>query len=253
MREIGLMGGAFNPPHLRHLMIAQCALDQWGLEKVTFIPSGEPPHKKADLLDKQVRLELTRAAVLGNDRFEASSIEVDRPGVTWTIDTLDQLQKLYGPGVRLNFIIGEDNLQTIKDYDRRTEFLSKVRLLVCPRKTGDPKQLETWRQLLPEADMEIIDCPESEMSSTLVRKWVRNGWCIRYLVPAEVHRLIVDRGLYLSTPPAPASPPPPVQTDSSAGDGGATTGSEATGSPASPPAPPAPQAISPAGPSVSPP
>jgi len=229
MRHIGIMGGTFNPPHLGHLTVAQCGLDQFKLDKVLFIPSGQPPHKSADLLDKELRFEMVAAAVADNPYFEASRIEVDRPGVTWTIDTLKQLQQKYGDYVRLNFIMGEDNINVLKLYDKRTEFLSLCRLLVCPRVTADQQRIEQWKQILPEADLEVIEFPPSGLSSTMVRSWVRKGRSIRYVVPAGAARIIADKGLYkvaATTAPSGSGSQPPAPT-------GATTVEK----PASDPAP----------------
>src|SRR5438094_6412096 len=138
MRHLGIMGGTFNPLHSRHLMVGQAAGDQFSLEKVLFVPSGNPPHKKADVLEPELRFEMVAAGVAGNPLFEPSRLEIDRPGVTWTIDTLKELARIYGPDVRLNFIMGEDNIAAMEGYDRRAEFLSLCRLLVSPRASADP-------------------------------------------------------------------------------------------------------------------
>lgn len=214
MRHIGVMGGAFNPIHTRHLMVAQSALDQFQLEKVIFVPSGTPPHKKAGLLDKETRFEMVAAAVAENPHFEASRLEVDRPGITWTIDTLRELQARFGPDVRLNFIIGEDNLASLRDYDRRAEFLSLCRLLVSPRQSADPDSISAWKAILPEADMHAIDSAANTVSSTLVRDWAARGRSLRYLVPPPVARIIEERGLYR---PAPAPAPKADTGDCQAG------------------------------------
>lgn len=203
MTDIGIMGGAFSPIHTRHLVVAQRAKDQFRLAKVIFVPSGMPPHKKADLLDKELRFEMVAAAVADNPDFEASRIEIDRPGTSWTIDTLYELKKLYGPDVRLNFIMGEDNIHTLKMYDRRAEFIGLCRLLVSPRGSVDPQLIQNWRQTLPEADLEAIDCPANGVSSTLIRSWIRAGISVRYLVPPAVYHILESKGHYKPAPPPP--------------------------------------------------
>jgi nicotinate-nucleotide adenylyltransferase len=192
--------------------MALCALEQHRLEKVIFMPSGTPPHKKDDLLDKELRFELLDAEIkAANDpRLESSRLEIDRPGVTWTIDTLDELRKLYGPDVRFNFIIGEDNINSIARYDRRTDLLSRCRLLVAPRGNSDLSQLAQWKRSLPEAaedGIAAIECPANALSSTLVRNYIHNGRSVRYMVPASILALIERKGLYKS---APATPPAPA-------------------------------------------
>lgn len=197
MRHLGIMGGTFNPPHNLHLLVAQLAAEQYEMEKVLFIPSGKPPHKKASLLPKKVRFELTAAAVAGNPLFEASPIEVNRPGLTWSIDTLRKLRRIHGPDVRLNFIIGDDNLPVIRDYELREEFLTLARLVVCPRKrVGNRRNISQWRRTIPEADMVFVDCPQFPFSSTLVRDWLEQGRDVRYLVPPAVLKIINERGYF---------------------------------------------------------
>lgn len=194
--SLGIMGGAFNPIHSRHLMVAQCAVDQLGIDRVLFVPSGQPPHKKAGMLDKEQRFEMVAAAVSDNPSFEASRLEIDREGITWTIDTLKQLAALHGPSVRLNFIIGEDNLAVLKNYDRRQEFLSLCRLVVSPRATTDVALLAHWKQELPEADLVILDCPANEVSSTLIRRWIAEGKDVRYLVHDAVSIILKEKKYY---------------------------------------------------------
>lgn len=197
MTEIGIMGGTFNPMHIRELAVAQFALEQHGLAKVIFVPNGTPPHKKVDVLDRESRFEMVKAGVRDNPLFEASRIEIDRPGITWTIDTLMQLKEQLGDNVRLNFICGEDVIDSLVRYDRRAEFLALARLLISPRASEDAqKALSTWRETLPEAQIELIDCPPSGISSTLVRKWIRAGKSIRYVVPAAVAEIIERKGHY---------------------------------------------------------
>lgn len=206
MTELGIMGGTFNPMHVRELALAQFALEQHGLKKVIFVPNGTPPHKKSDVLDRESRFEMVAAGVKDNPLFEASRIEIDRPGVTWTIDTLKLLKAKYGDNVRLNFICGEDVIENLVRYDRRAEFLGLARLLICPRSSDDAqKALASWRQTLPEAEIELIDCPPSGISSTLIRKWIRAGKSIRYVVPAAVLAIIERKGHYKEVIPAQAT------------------------------------------------
>lgn len=200
IKNLGIMGGAFNPIHSRHLMVAQCAVDQLQIDRVLFVPSGQPPHKKAGMLDKEQRFEMVAAAVADNPLFEASRLEIDRDGITWTIDTLKQLAALHGPTVRLNFIIGEDNLVVLKNYDRRQEFLSLCRLVVSPRATTDAALLAHWKQELPEADLVILDCPANEVSSTLIRRWIAEGKDVRYLVHDAVSVILKEKKYYAASP-----------------------------------------------------
>jgi nicotinate-nucleotide adenylyltransferase len=190
------MGGYFNPIHNWHLLLGDCAAFQFKLDKVLYIPSGQPPHPKKHLLDGNVRFKLVETAVASNPLFQASRIEIDRPGVTWSIDTLAELKKQYGEGVRLNFIIGEDNIPAIAGYDKRKELVALCRLLVACRGTADAARLKAWREAVPEATIEAIECPASDLSSTLVRDRIVAGLPYRYLVPAGVYTLCEEQKLY---------------------------------------------------------
>lgn len=198
MREIGIMGGAYNPIHNLHLMVGQRAYEQFKLETVLYIPSGEPPHKGDELLPKESRFEMVDACVRDIPHFQASRLEIDRPGVTWSIDTLYQLREQYGDEVRLNFIIGDDVLPSMAGYDRRVEFLSLCRLLVCPRKSQLAKRRKRrWKSRLQLSELHVIDCPPFPISSTIVREWVKLRRSIRYLVPAPAVEIIESEGHYL--------------------------------------------------------
>lgn len=204
MRELGLSCGTFNPIHFWHLIAAQCASDQFGLEKVLLIPNGEPPHKKSDVLDKEARFEMVAAAAdTDPKRFEACRIEVDRTGPSYTLDTLTALKAQYGDGVRLNLIIGVDNIEPIPQWYKADEIFKLVRLLIAPRLSVDMAQARLLAQNLPEgAVWDIIDAPSSSLSSTMVREWIRKGRTVQYLVPPGVNKLLVEKGHYKPTSPA---------------------------------------------------
>jgi nicotinate-nucleotide adenylyltransferase len=198
MKNLGVMGGAFSPIHFRHLMVAQAAYDQAKLDSVVFVPSGQPPHKK-ELLDKEARFAMVQVAIADNAAFQVSRLEVDAPGPSWTIDTFKALIAAHGGSdkVRLSFVIGEDNLPPLRDYDRRAEFLSLCRLLVSPRASKDAAGLlKHWQAELPEAEIVILDVPADEASSTTVRSWIKAGRCVRYLIPEVVYALIKKNGYY---------------------------------------------------------
>lgn len=225
MKLIGIMGGTFNPIHSRHLMVAQCAVDQLALDEVLFIPTGQPPHKKTDLLDKEERFEMVAAACADNPKFTASRIEIDRAGISWSIDTLHELTAKYAGGARLHFIIGEDNLPVLKNYSRRAEFLSLCRLVVSPRASVDPAALSSWKQDLPEADLVVLDCPANEVSSTIIRNWIRAGKSVRYLVHEAVDKLLTAKKHYQTQP---ATSPAQGQVPGSTGTGSANSADPST-------------------------
>ena len=113
-RKIGIMGGTFNPIHNGHLIVAEDVREQCGLDRVLFIPSGQPPHKPdSGVIDSVHRYEMVRLAVKSNPYFEASRVEVDRSGLTYTINTLQELKQIYGEGTVFYFIIGADIVEEL--------------------------------------------------------------------------------------------------------------------------------------------
>src|SRR5262245_15719874 len=133
MPYVGILGGTFNPPHLGHLVMAQEALDQLDLDRVWLMPVAEPPHKEAEEdPGARARLELCRLAVAGDDRLEACSLEVDRGGASFTIDTLRALHDS-DPEQELTFIVGGDMAHSLPSWREPEAILSLARLAVAER------------------------------------------------------------------------------------------------------------------------
>ena len=130
--RIGIMGGSFNPIHDRHMEIAACAKREHKLDRVIFLPAGNPPHKHERLADAEYRFEMTRLAVSGMQGFSVSRMEIDREGVTYTVDTLTRLQKQM-PGADLFYLIGEDTLFDLPNWRRPDKVFTLCRFLVCSR------------------------------------------------------------------------------------------------------------------------
>ncbi len=197
MIEIGVFGGTFNPVHIGELKVARRAVKQIPLQKIIWVPNGNPPHKSEGVLEKELRFKLLSAAVAGEAAFEVSRLEIDRPGLSWSIDTLAELKKVYPDGkYRLNFMIGQDNLRAFEQYDRRAEFFKLARLLVAPRKGWGKSDLASWRKRLPEAEIVRLNAFADSVSSTEIRSLILQGADFSHLVPAEVYRLICELGLY---------------------------------------------------------
>jgi nicotinate-nucleotide adenylyltransferase len=200
--RLGLSMGTFNPIHLWHLQVAQCAWDQLKLWKVLFIPNGDPVHKTG-VVNKELRFRMVQAACDGNSHFFASRIETDREGKSYTVDTLRELKKRFGDRVELCLIVGLDNIEPdserpILKWMEPDEIFKLCTLLIAPRnsKVCTRERIST---LLPAGvNFEIIDCPDTDMSSTLIRNWYKAGrkHSADYLVPNKVRRLIARHRLY---------------------------------------------------------
>jgi nicotinate-nucleotide adenylyltransferase len=194
--RIGLSMGTFNPIHLWHLQVGQCAWVQKNLKFVLFIPNGDPPHKEG-VVSKWRRYKWVKWAVAGNEMFRACPIEVCREGKSYTVDTLRQLQALYtrwGYTVELCLIIGMDNVDKIPRWHQAPELLKLCKLLIAPRDSMNmtPEAIAaTLPELEHETDWSMIACPDTDMSSTLVRQWYADpamSHCADYVVSNMVRR-----------------------------------------------------------------
>lgn len=199
-KRIGIMGGTFNPIHLGHLFIAETSYNQLNLDKILFIPSGEPPHKKnQDVINANHRLEMTKMAIADNDNFTLSSMEINREGYSYTVETISQLYQLYGNDADLYFITGTDTfmeLETWKDYRR---FFSDVNIVVVTRLGYNDimlnKRIESYKKNY-RASIIKLPAPVLEISSTDIRKRVKNKESIKYLLPKNVEEYIYINQLY---------------------------------------------------------
>jgi nicotinate-nucleotide adenylyltransferase len=200
MFEVGISAGTFNPIHLWHTLVADCARAQYGLNEVLFIPNGNPVHKTG-VLDKEIRYEMVQAAIAKNPFFKASRVEIDRKGKSFTIDTLRALKAQYGDNVRLNLIVGIDNIDPqsslpITCWRESEEVLRLCRLLISPREMEMAEAQKVAAMLPSNANFALIDCPTSTLSSTLVRERVKAGKSIRHLVEPEVFEIITKNRYY---------------------------------------------------------
>lgn len=197
--KIALSMGTFNPIHLWHLQVAQCAWDQYRPDFVLFIPNGDPPHKEG-VVNKWLRYRMVKAGIRGNKAFKVSRIEVIREGKSFTADTMKALKALYGPDTELCLIIGLDNVDSIKGWVRPEEIFKMAKLLIAPRNSKECTREAIAQALPPGVEFDIIDSPDSNVSSTMIRDWIRLGRIASaaYLVPNAVRRIIEKYRLYRS-------------------------------------------------------
>ncbi len=192
----GIMGGTFNPVHNAHLLIAQKAQAQYGLDRIVFITSGNPPHKKA-MTDARHRFNMTRLAISDNSSFVDDDFEVKRAEKSYTLYTLEYLKKKY-PEDELFFIIGEDSLEDLPKWYKPEKILVLASLLVFPRKS-EKSLLNTLDEIKTYFSGEIfpIDAPVTDISSTEIRKRILNGENVREMLPDKVLEYIEENGLYV--------------------------------------------------------
>jgi nicotinate-nucleotide adenylyltransferase len=195
--RLGLLGGTFNPPHLAHLVCAQEACDQLGLEGVVFLPVHTPPHKEAENdPGVDLRVELCRRAVAGDRRFSVSRIEADVPGRSYTVDTLKRLHES-SPGDELTFIMGGDMAHSLPTWHEPEAVLSLATLGVAEREGIAREDIRERCSGLAGADrIRFFDMPRLDISSSNIRRRVAEHRPIRYLVPEAVAAYIESEGLY---------------------------------------------------------
>jgi nicotinate-nucleotide adenylyltransferase len=216
-QKIGILGGTFNPIHYGHLAAAEEVRTRLGLDKVLFIPSFEPPHKQADNVPSaDHRMEMVRLAVAGNPFFEASEIELKRGGRSYTIDTVETLQQLY-PGGELYFITGIDSFLEIRTWHRWRDLLARCSFVVLSRPGNRFTDLlridfmQTAGREFAELDQGSLaravvrfdaftvflePIPLHDISSTDIRRRVKDGGSIKYLLPDAVETYIIKNKFY---------------------------------------------------------
>jgi nicotinate-nucleotide adenylyltransferase len=192
-----VLGGAFNPPHLGHLVLAQEAMWQLGLDAVVFVPTGEPAHKEIeDDPGRDVRLEMTRLAVGDAEGMSVSDAEVVREGPSYSFETLELLAE-QDPDTELCLLMGADAAVGFGDWKKPERIVELATLGVAGR-TGieDGAVRESLAEAGAGDRVETFEMPTIEISSSALRRRVAQGEPVRFLVPAAVAELIASRGLY---------------------------------------------------------
>ncbi|MCG9967014.1 nicotinate-nucleotide adenylyltransferase [Pelotomaculum terephthalicicum JT] len=197
--KLGVMGGTFDPIHYGHLVAAEGAREELALDKVIFIPAGKPPHKPGhDLADAGDRYLMTGLAIDSNIFFEVSSIEIDRPGPSYTVDTIQFIMNQY-PGAEIYFITGADAILEIITW-KNVERLLSLCYFVAASRPGYRLD-ELWEKVgafiqCPEKKILGMEVPALAISSTDIRRRVREGKTIKYLLPEPVEEYIAKKKLY---------------------------------------------------------
>lgn len=196
-RRLGVLGGTFDPPHIGHLWLATLAADQLGLSKVLFMPAAAPPHKRRRMTKAIDRLLMARLAIGDDPRFELCAIEMERPGPSYTVDSIAELQRLY-PDAELCLIMAADSLAAIDTWREPDLLLERVPWAVGPRPGSEiPTRAALQERFGAQAQrIALLEGPALDVSSSELRARVAAGRAIRYLVPRAVEQLIVERRLY---------------------------------------------------------
>jgi nicotinate-nucleotide adenylyltransferase len=205
--RVGLYGGTFNPIHLGHLILAEVARERLELPVLHLVPSGSPPHKPpGDLAPAADRLAMARLAVRGNPHLRVLDLEVRREGKSYTIDTLRTIRRRMRSGAELYFLIGADSIPELPTWRETPAIIREARVVTLDR-PGYEDAFERVRGQLPdglvrELERNRLETPRIDISSSDIRRRIREGRSARYLAPDAVLRYAARQGLYRPDPGA---------------------------------------------------
>lgn len=186
MKKIGILGGTFNPPHIGHLMIAEQVKDQLDLAEVWFIPTYFPPHKQKSNTTVDQRIKMLEKSIDNNNSFSINLIEVERKGTSYTIDTIKILKERF-PNLEFYFIIGADMVEYLPNWKKIDELVELITFVGVRRSNY---------LLKSPYPIKVVDVPIIEISSTDIRRRVKNKQSIKYLVTDSVLEYIGENHLY---------------------------------------------------------
>lgn len=197
--RIGILGGTFNPPHTGHLIVAREAMEKAQLDKIVFIPCGNPPHKEiSDIPDGKHRIEMVKLAIEGHAGFEISDIEIVDRGKSYTAKTLEKLKKIY-PGDRLCFIVGADSLCQMEEWFCPEEIFRQAEIVVAGRGGVENDDLEKAikdYKVKYNADITKITMETVDMSSSDIRSRIKCDQSIKDMVCDKVIDYIYRSEIY---------------------------------------------------------
>lgn len=214
-RGIGILGGTFNPVHYGHLRAAEEVRDRIGLEKILFIPSGNPPLKNRNLASAEYRFEMTRLAIASNPSFELSDVEYRKDGTSYTVDTLMALREMH-PGKEFSFILGIDAFLDIPLWHHPERIMELTNFVVVsrpgfsftklsPRIVAGKEELAAmngnhhgvYRTSVDKGgEVRLMNITPLDISATTIRRLVKEGRTIKYLLPESVESFIISHNMY---------------------------------------------------------
>lgn len=193
--RIGIFGGTFDPIHIGHLILAEACREACSLDIVQFVVAGEPPHKGKPRTTSRHRLEMVELAIAGNNAFEASEIELSRPGPHYSYETLE-LIAAQRPGDELFFLIGADSLADLPGW-RRPESICELASLVVVNRPGiRPETISDYQPPEGAKPFYQVTMPDVGIASRKIRQKVADDQSVRYLVPRAVEMYLTQHGLY---------------------------------------------------------
>ena len=202
LRHVGLLGGTFDPIHYGHLVIAEEVRTVLHLAEMVFVPAGHPPHKPGRIVtEAQHRLAMLELAIASNPHFTISLVDLERPGPSYTVETLQVLRQQWGAQTAIYFVIGGDSLEDLLAWYDPAGILKQLTALVAVQRPGYEEAAgyrDTLEARLPGIKQRLImvQAPQLDISATDLRRRVAEGRPIKYQTPEAVERYIIEYGLY---------------------------------------------------------
>ena len=199
--DIGVLGGTFDPIHLGHLVVAEEMRDRLGLAEILFVPAGQPWLKvNSPILAAEHRVQMVRLALGGKPYFKLSTMEIERAGPSYTVDTIAQLKGQIGAEDRLFFILGWDNLAQLPQWHQPSRLVKMCHLVAVPRVGYPVPDLSSLEAIIPGLSQAtiLLDEPHIDITASDIRDRLARGLPISHLVPEPVERYIRENGLYIT-------------------------------------------------------
>ena len=198
MQTIGIFGGTFDPPHLGHQILAAEAYAQLGLDRLLWVLTPDPPHKQGQSITPlKHRLAMVRLAIDADPQFELSSVEIDRPGPQYVVDTVKIIAE-QNPGANLIYLMGGDSLRDLPLWHRPADFVAACHAIGVVRRPGDAIDLQALENRFPGLTVKVrfVQAPLLDIAAHEIRTRVAGGRPFRYFLPPRVYRYIVKHKLY---------------------------------------------------------
>lgn len=187
MKNLGIFGGIFDPIHFGHLQVAEACREVLNLSNLIFVPSGLPPHKEPSIASCQDRLKMVELAIVKNPYFSVSKLEIEKKECSYTKDTVKKLKTIY-KSTELYFVIGSDTISELSGWKEIDRLFREIRFVAVTRQGFPIKDTNP--------NIQIITSPTLAISSSEIRRRVKEGRSIKYLVPERVEEYIHENGLY---------------------------------------------------------
>jgi nicotinate-nucleotide adenylyltransferase len=210
--RVGIFGGTFDPPHLGHLILAAEASSQMKLDKLLWVLTPDPPHKRDQHLTPiEIRFELVKLSLRDDPTFEMCRVDLDRPGPHYTLDTVKLIKQVY-PRADIFYLIGGDSLHDYPNWHRASELLDELDGLGVMRRPGDQVNMSLLESKIPGISQKIhfIEAPLLEIASHQIRRRIRQGRPFRYYVLPVVYQKILEKRYYFDISPDKNGDPNPV-------------------------------------------